>query len=52
MPQMAPLWWEMLFILFIYMYFMINIMIYFIKKSEMKTNMKFNKSLKQLNWMW
>nr|YP_009485685.1 ATP synthase F0 subunit 8 [Carbula sinica]AVZ00821.1 ATP synthase F0 subunit 8 [Carbula sinica] len=52
MPQMAPLWWEMLFIMFILTFILMNIMIYF----NMKISQKFYKnnynSIKQFNWKW
>uniref|UniRef100_UPI0030DF4B67 ATP synthase F0 subunit 8 n=1 Tax=Mecidea indica TaxID=3127717 RepID=UPI0030DF4B67 len=53
MPQMAPMWWEILFIMFIMSFILMNIMMYFFNK--MKTNMnKKEKSnnINQMNWMW
>nr|YP_010535288.1 ATP synthase F0 subunit 8 [Megacopta horvathi]UYA97775.1 ATP synthase F0 subunit 8 [Megacopta horvathi] len=53
MPQMAPLWWEYLFILFSMMMIMMMIIIYhnpYIKTSGEKPGDK--KPFKQMNWKW
>nr|YP_009654917.1 ATP synthase F0 subunit 8 [Menida violacea]YP_010714118.1 ATP synthase F0 subunit 8 [Menida metallica]QCI09894.1 ATP synthase F0 subunit 8 [Menida violacea]QEL51208.1 ATP synthase F0 subunit 8 [Menida violacea]WDD39681.1 ATP synthase F0 subunit 8 [Menida metallica] len=52
MPQMAPLWWEMLFIMFFMSYMIINIMIFFNKNNTFKTSNKINKMSPQPNWLW
>nr|YP_011010670.1 ATP synthase F0 subunit 8 [Halobates zephyrus]WPW47350.1 ATP synthase F0 subunit 8 [Halobates zephyrus] len=51
MPQMAPLSWLSLMIMFIMMIIVINSMTYFNKnyKIEEKTN---NKKMNQINWKW
>nr|AFY16900.1 ATP synthase F0 subunit 8 [Dicranocephalus femoralis] len=52
MPQMAPLWWELLFILTVLCFMMMNIIMYYFKQySTKKMNQKFIKTL-QLNWKW
>nr|QWX95531.1 ATP synthase subunit 8 [Piezogaster calcarator] len=53
MPQMAPLWWEILFILFITSFLMTNIMIYYLKSPEMLSiKSTLYKTPIQLNWKW
>nr|AWN56169.1 ATP synthase F0 subunit 8 [Chinavia impicticornis]AWN56182.1 ATP synthase F0 subunit 8 [Chinavia ubica] len=52
MPQMAPLWWEILFIMFIMSFMFIMIMMYFTDKKEF-TNKNTNKNFtNQLIWTW
>nr|QWC53822.1 ATP synthase F0 subunit 8 [Concaveplana rufolineata] len=50
MPQMSPMWWMSLMILFIFMMLMFNSMIYFIFSSKM--NIKLTLENKQLIWKW
>nr|YP_010999375.1 ATP synthase F0 subunit 8 [Arma koreana]WPM93260.1 ATP synthase F0 subunit 8 [Arma koreana] len=52
MPQMSPLWWEVLFIIFVMTYFMFNIMIYFNKKNSLINKNSKNNKTNNLNWMW
>nr|YP_009654735.1 ATP synthase F0 subunit 8 [Catacanthus incarnatus]QCI09290.1 ATP synthase F0 subunit 8 [Catacanthus incarnatus] len=56
MPQMAPLWWEILFLMFIFSYLTMNILIYFNNKKENinQTNKNMNnmKNNKIMNWKW
>nr|QUM11267.1 ATP synthase F0 subunit 8 [Nysius cymoides] len=51
MPQMSPMWWEILFILFNLTLIMMNIMIYWLKtptsESESTTIKKTS-----MNWKW
>nr|YP_010147355.1 ATP synthase F0 subunit 8 [Plautia crossota]QQP22166.1 ATP synthase F0 subunit 8 [Plautia crossota] len=49
---MAPLWWEILFIMFIMSYITMSIMTYFSFKVNIKGNMKNKNQMKQLNWLW
>nr|YP_010692668.1 ATP synthase F0 subunit 8 [Homoeocerus bipunctatus]WBV80556.1 ATP synthase F0 subunit 8 [Homoeocerus bipunctatus] len=52
MPQMSPLWWEMLFMFFI-ISFIIMMMIMFFNSNSL--NQKYNKKLikiNQLKWKW
>nr|ALO76087.1 ATP synthase F0 subunit 8 [Clambus sp. CLA01] len=51
MPQMAPLNWLFLFFYFISIFFMFNILNYFIflkTPLDKKTSLKFN----SINWKW
>nr|YP_009694497.1 ATP synthase F0 subunit 8 [Eurydema liturifera]QEI26482.1 ATP synthase F0 subunit 8 [Eurydema liturifera] len=52
MPQMAPLWWEILFITFMVTFMTFNIMIYFNSGKSINKNIKINKKSFQSNWMW
>nr|UYA97736.1 ATP synthase F0 subunit 8 [Megacopta cribriella] len=52
MPQMAPLWWEYLFIMFSMTMSMLLMMIYHwphIKSNNLHYN---KKGMNQMNWMW
>nr|YP_010373801.1 ATPase subunit 8 [Harmostica fulvicornis]UPI55328.1 ATPase subunit 8 [Harmostica fulvicornis] len=51
MPQMSPMWWETLFIAFIMLFIMINTLIYWNQKSQMKQQKGMNK-LNMNNWKW
>uniref|UniRef100_A0AAU7YS58 ATP synthase F0 subunit 8 n=1 Tax=Rhopalus qinlinganus TaxID=3151527 RepID=A0AAU7YS58_9HEMI len=51
MPQMSPLWWEMLYIIFIMMFMIMIIIMYYNKTTELKNNIH-NKKINQLNWKW
>nr|UPL65601.1 ATPase subunit 8 [Rhopalus maculatus] len=51
MPQMSPLWWETLYIMFI-MVFMIMIMIMYHNKNYKLKNTSYKKKINQLNWKW
>nr|YP_010222618.1 ATP synthase F0 subunit 8 [Plautia lushanica]UCC46081.1 ATP synthase F0 subunit 8 [Plautia lushanica] len=52
MPQMAPLWWEILFMMFILSFIMMIIMIYFSLQNNIhKKSMQMN-NINQMNWMW
>nr|ACJ69433.1 ATP synthase F0 subunit 8 [Sigara septemlineata] len=51
MPQMAPLWWTTLYILFIVTLMMLYSLIYFnINYKMMKSTSKINTT--KNNWMW
>nr|YP_010626158.1 ATP synthase F0 subunit 8 [Dybowskyia reticulata]WBK02994.1 ATP synthase F0 subunit 8 [Dybowskyia reticulata] len=52
MPQMAPLWWELLFLMFLMTYMIMNTLIYFMPKSYLDMLNKKNKSINQINWKW
>nr|YP_010449378.1 ATP synthase F0 subunit 8 [Jamides bochus]UTT74582.1 ATP synthase F0 subunit 8 [Jamides bochus] len=53
MPQMMPLNWIMLFIFFICIYIMFNIMNYYIFSYKNKFLMKkYNNMNKNFNWKW
>nr|YP_009185843.1 ATP synthase F0 subunit 8 [Gabronthus thermarum]ALO70587.1 ATP synthase F0 subunit 8 [Gabronthus thermarum] len=51
MPQMAPLNWLTLFLMFTFIFLMFNTMNYFSFKYQFKTN-TFNKINKKINWKW
>nr|YP_011010202.1 ATP synthase F0 subunit 8 [Asclepios apicalis]WPW46739.1 ATP synthase F0 subunit 8 [Asclepios apicalis] len=51
MPQMAPLSWLSLMIMFIMMIITINSLMYFNKKYLTKNNIM-SKSEKNMNWKW
>nr|UPL65782.1 ATPase subunit 8 [Anacestra spiniger] len=51
MPQMAPLWWDILFIYFLMVFLMINMLIYFNKNYKPLTNMM-KKSINSMKWKW
>nr|YP_009472950.1 ATP synthase F0 subunit 8 [Dalsira scabrata]AST10180.1 ATP synthase F0 subunit 8 [Dalsira scabrata] len=52
MPQMAPMMWDMLFIFFMIMFIVINIMNYYTQKKSFNIqNKDINKTM-QLNWKW
>nr|UGS80155.1 ATP synthase F0 subunit 8 [Anomopsocus amabilis] len=52
MPQMNPIWWLTLMILFIMIFLLTNSLNYFYKtyKIEFKNNNYLNKKL--INWKW
>nr|QEI26521.1 ATP synthase F0 subunit 8 [Eurydema ventralis] len=52
MPQMAPLWWEVLFIMFMITFMMFNVMIYFNSSKSINNKNKINKKSFQFNWTW
>nr|QIK50393.1 ATP synthase F0 subunit 8 [Chorosoma macilentum]UPL65614.1 ATPase subunit 8 [Chorosoma sp.] len=51
MPQMAPLWWETLFVMFIMLFLFLSTIIYF-NKMTLPKNSNFNKINSQMNWKW
>nr|YP_009654839.1 ATP synthase F0 subunit 8 [Placosternum urus]QCI09407.1 ATP synthase F0 subunit 8 [Placosternum urus] len=52
MPQMSPLWWEMLFLVFIMSLMMFNIIIYFMQnKMNLNKNLFKNDNI-QFIWKW
>uniref|UniRef100_A0AAU7YS11 ATP synthase F0 subunit 8 n=1 Tax=Rhopalus nigricornis TaxID=3151526 RepID=A0AAU7YS11_9HEMI len=51
MPQMSPLWWEMLYIMFIMMFMIMIIIMYYNKNFKLKSII-YNKKINQLNWKW
>nr|YP_010936680.1 ATP synthase F0 subunit 8 [Nesidiocoris poppiusi]WKW91650.1 ATP synthase F0 subunit 8 [Nesidiocoris poppiusi] len=52
MPQMSPMWWSLLFILFLLSYVTMMMNIYFFKEMKKKMNGKGKLPLKDLNWKW
>nr|UBI44017.1 ATP synthase F0 subunit 8 [Eysarcoris gibbosus] len=51
MPQMAPLWWEILFLMFMLSYLMSTTLLYFNFKVKMNKNNCVMK-LFNMNWKW
>nr|UPL65988.1 ATPase subunit 8 [Isometopus sp.] len=52
MPQMAPMWWTMLFMSFIIMFMLYNTLMYFYNIYETKTKTTTKSSTKNMNWKW
>nr|YP_010570560.1 ATP synthase F0 subunit 8 [Palomena angulosa]UZG89985.1 ATP synthase F0 subunit 8 [Palomena angulosa] len=52
MPQMAPLWWEILFLMFIVMYISASIIIYFSFNKSLKSSINKNNMINQSKWLW
>nr|YP_009643366.1 ATP synthase F0 subunit 8 [Adrisa magna]AMR74997.1 ATP synthase F0 subunit 8 [Adrisa magna] len=52
MPQMAPLWWEILFILFITLFIIMSMMIYHMPYIKSGSSNMWHKIPNQLNWKW
>nr|YP_010710187.1 ATP synthase F0 subunit 8 [Macroscytus japonensis]WCS41487.1 ATP synthase F0 subunit 8 [Macroscytus japonensis] len=52
MPQMAPLWWEMLFIMFIAVFIMMSIILYHnINPSQEESDATIKNTI-NLSWKW
>nr|YP_009306193.1 ATP synthase F0 subunit 8 [Panaorus albomaculatus]AOP18550.1 ATP synthase F0 subunit 8 [Panaorus albomaculatus] len=51
MPQMSPMWWETLFILFIMLYLMMNFIIYWMNNKNFNGNKEYLKS-NNFKWKW
>nr|YP_010222514.1 ATP synthase F0 subunit 8 [Calacta lugubris]UCC45925.1 ATP synthase F0 subunit 8 [Calacta lugubris] len=51
MPQMAPMWWELLFLTFSLMMIMMVMMMYHYPTNK-KLHLKKMKNIKQPNWKW
>nr|YP_010925300.1 ATP synthase F0 subunit 8 [Sigara lateralis]WKD80503.1 ATP synthase F0 subunit 8 [Sigara lateralis] len=51
MPQMAPLWWTSLYIMFIMTMMLFYMLIYFNNKYKMMKSTKKMEKIKN-NWMW
>nr|YP_010736939.1 ATP synthase F0 subunit 8 [Chinaocerus tubulatus]WEP24826.1 ATP synthase F0 subunit 8 [Chinaocerus tubulatus] len=50
MPQMAPMWWMTMMLIFNLTYLMTTTMLYFNYKIKTKSSIKVNKP--ELNWKW
>nr|YP_010349775.1 ATP synthase F0 subunit 8 [Cassianeura cassiae]UOH96517.1 ATP synthase F0 subunit 8 [Cassianeura cassiae] len=50
MPQMSPMWWTSLMLMFILMLMIMMMMIYF--NLNIKMNKKIMISSKKINWQW
>nr|YP_010184614.1 ATP synthase F0 subunit 8 [Zicrona caerulea]QVH34046.1 ATP synthase F0 subunit 8 [Zicrona caerulea] len=49
---MSPLWWEILFIIFVMTYILFNIMIYYVSIWSVGSMVLNNKKIKNMNWTW
>nr|AVJ52300.1 ATP synthase F0 subunit 8 [Tectocoris diophthalmus] len=52
MPQMAPLYWEMLFFLFILSLLLTSIIIYHYPKLQGEADNDLKRGYNQVNWKW
>nr|UPL65640.1 ATPase subunit 8 [Hydarella orientalis] len=52
MPQMSPLWWEILFIFFIYLFIIMNTIIFYNKMPNMSTSLSKKQVFHQFKWKW
>nr|YP_010363437.1 ATP synthase F0 subunit 8 [Atkinsoniella aurantiaca]UNZ12538.1 ATP synthase F0 subunit 8 [Atkinsoniella aurantiaca] len=50
MPQMAPMWWTFLMIMFVSTFMLMMSMLYFNIMSKSMPMM--NKKINQMNWKW
>nr|UPL65250.1 ATPase subunit 8 [Physopelta sp.] len=51
MPQMAPMWWELLFMMTLMLYTFMSTIIYFNKENKLSTKTeKISKSEMNLKW--
>nr|YP_010528178.1 ATP synthase F0 subunit 8 [Aelia fieberi]UXW64332.1 ATP synthase F0 subunit 8 [Aelia fieberi] len=49
---MAPLWWELLFMMFFITYILVNTLIYFSIMKPLNKNMSDKKISDQIKWSW
>nr|AVJ52266.1 ATP synthase F0 subunit 8 [Calliphara nobilis] len=52
MPQMAPLYWEILFIMFLTSMMVMMTIIFHMPWNKIKSNNINKKTIKQINWKW
>nr|YP_011009648.1 ATP synthase F0 subunit 8 [Hygia lativentris]WPV77640.1 ATP synthase F0 subunit 8 [Hygia lativentris] len=52
MPQMSPLWWEILYIMFLLMFMIIIMIIYYNKEFNPQNNLNKKMKLCQFKWKW
>nr|YP_010851763.1 ATP synthase F0 subunit 8 [Penicillidia dufourii]WGH14991.1 ATP synthase F0 subunit 8 [Penicillidia dufourii] len=52
MPQMFPMNWLLIYMIFILIFMMYMIKIYFSFFQKMPSNNKFNFKIKKINWKW
>nr|AVJ52299.1 ATP synthase F0 subunit 8 [Symphylus caribbeanus] len=52
MPQMAPLYWEVLFIMFVISLVLMSVIIYHSPKISSVSEMKSTMDINQINWKW
>nr|YP_007374667.1 ATP synthase F0 subunit 8 [Urochela quadrinotata]AFI54776.1 ATP synthase F0 subunit 8 [Urochela quadrinotata] len=51
MPQMSPMWWEIMMLIFIFMMMIFSIGVFHNKFNNTKTN-SYMLLKKNMNWMW
>nr|YP_009433286.1 ATP synthase F0 subunit 8 [Cnizocoris sinensis]AGO28055.1 ATP synthase F0 subunit 8 [Cnizocoris sinensis] len=52
MPQMAPLWWSTLFMMFILSMIMVSIAMYFLPQKKSESMMNAPLEIKNMKLMW
>nr|YP_009040486.1 ATP synthase F0 subunit 8 [Peirates arcuatus]AHF21747.1 ATP synthase F0 subunit 8 [Peirates arcuatus] len=52
MPQMAPLWWSILFLTFFVSFLMMCIIMHFQNTQESAKTLKETPEIKMMNWKW
>nr|ASA69165.1 ATP synthase F0 subunit 8 [Clavigralla tomentosicollis] len=52
MPQMSPLWWEILFLLFIMSFMIMNTIIYYNKTPMPLQKQSKSIEINQFKWKW
>nr|YP_010865743.1 ATP synthase F0 subunit 8 [Sclomina guangxiensis]WGT89383.1 ATP synthase F0 subunit 8 [Sclomina guangxiensis]WGT89396.1 ATP synthase F0 subunit 8 [Sclomina guangxiensis]WGT89409.1 ATP synthase F0 subunit 8 [Sclomina guangxiensis]WGT89422.1 ATP synthase F0 subunit 8 [Sclomina guangxiensis]WGT89435.1 ATP synthase F0 subunit 8 [Sclomina guangxiensis] len=52
MPQMAPIWWTTLFIMFNTTLLMMMMIMYFQVDTQPKMKKQLTKNIKYYNWKW
>nr|YP_010349788.1 ATP synthase F0 subunit 8 [Cassianeura bimaculata]UOH96530.1 ATP synthase F0 subunit 8 [Cassianeura bimaculata] len=50
MPQMSPMWWTSMMLMFILMFLLVMMIIYF--NLIVKITSKIDFSVKKMNWQW
>nr|UPL65198.1 ATPase subunit 8 [Valleriola javanica] len=52
MPQMAPMWWTTMFILFTMLFMMTNTIMYFQKQYSIPSKEEKQNKMETMNWKW
>nr|AVJ52298.1 ATP synthase F0 subunit 8 [Stethaulax marmoratus] len=52
MPQMAPLYWEILFLMFVISLIMMSVIIYHFPKINKTSSLEDKTNIIQINWKW
>nr|YP_009727908.1 ATP synthase F0 subunit 8 [Notonecta montandoni]QHZ87283.1 ATP synthase F0 subunit 8 [Notonecta montandoni] len=52
MPQMSPMWWTTLFMLFLLSFLLVMMIMYFNKEYKPLSMEITKKEMKMLNWKW
>nr|UBQ33985.1 ATP synthase F0 subunit 8 [Cysteochila lineata] len=51
MPQMAPMWWSLMYLLSLTTVFLMVVMMFF-NKNQKSNTMKSKINIKSINWKW